>query len=97
MQLAQASHAAFALSVRHPDAIRQWHDTSNYLVCLSSHDLHEVAARLEAHPESSVVRVHEPDLDGNPMVALAVRPSHHVGCLLSSLPLALKLPKEVAT
>ena len=90
MQVAQASHAAFELSLRYPNAISDWHDVSNYVVCLSSNDLRSVVNRLQEHPESSVVRIHEPDLEGNPLVALAVRPSHHVGAMLACLPLALK-------
>lgn len=92
MQLAQATHAAFALSQAFPGEISQWYRKSNYLVVLSSHDLAEDADRIEQHPLNAVVRVHEPDLPGNPLVAVACRPAPHVGRLVAQLPLALKEP-----
>jgi hypothetical protein len=80
------------LSQAFGDVIRDWYRTSNYLVILSSQDLEAEAARLEAHPLTILMRVHEPDLDGNPLVAVAILPSDHVERMVSSLPLALKVP-----
>ena len=90
MQVAQATHAAFAISQAYPDDISRWYIKSNYLVVLSSHNLAEDADRIEEHPLNAVVRVHEPDLEGNPLVAVACRPGPFVGRLVSMRPLALK-------
>lgn len=87
MQLAQATHAAFQLSVVFPEAIKRWHLTSNFLVVLAApisllRDLHE--------QEPEHIPVFEPDLPENPLVALAFLPHPRVNKLLASLPLALK-------
>ena len=74
------------------DSVAHWYRTSNYLVVLSASDLEAEAARREAHPLSTLMRVHEPDLPGNPLVAVAILPSDHVERMVSSLPLALKVP-----
>lgn len=94
--MAQATHAALSVACAYPGAIEHWYRTSNYLVVLASPDLAKDADRIESHPESVVMRVHEPDLDGNPLVALAILPSPHVDRLVSMLPLALKTPKVPA-
>jgi hypothetical protein len=87
LQLAQATHAAFQLSVVFPERVRKWHLTSNFLVVLAApisvlRDFHERG------PEH--IPVFEPDLPENPLVALAFLPDPRVNRLLSALPLALK-------
>jgi hypothetical protein len=89
-QVAQATHAAFCLSQAYPAAIGAWYRKSNYLVVLASNNLSADAERLESHFLTTAIRVHEPDLPGNPLVALAILPSEHVERLVSELPLALK-------
>lgn len=92
MQAAQAVHAAFDLAQAYPLPIGEWYRQSNYLVILSSPDLSADAERIEAHDLTYMVRTHEPDLPGNPLVAIAIVPSPHVGRLVSELPLALRQP-----
>ena len=76
----------------YPAEVARWYRTSNYLVVLSSRELEADADRLEDHPLTTLMRVHEPDLPGNPLVAVAMLPADHIERMVSSLPLALKVP-----
>jgi hypothetical protein len=86
LQLAQAAHAAFQLSVNHPEAVDRWHAESNFLVVLSHPD------PLSLSGDFVVEVVTEPDLPGDPVTAVAFLPHPGVGRALSSLPLALREP-----
>lgn len=83
LQLAQSVHAAFHLSVEHPEVISRWYADSNYLVVLSHPDP-------DSLPLAPAVVVREPDLPGCPVTAVAYLPHPSVGRALSSLPLALR-------
>jgi hypothetical protein len=87
-QLAQATHAAFQLSVDFPEAVSFWHAASNYLVVLSHP--HPEALLDDPHlpPPNAVVR--EPDFPGDPVTAVAWLPRPDVTDALRFFPLALK-------
>lgn len=72
-QVAQSGHALVAFALGHPELVRAWHEGSNNLVCLQAPELEEVAAGLERRG-LTVVRFHEPDLDGQ-LTAICAEPA----------------------
>lgn len=93
LQAAQAAHAAFEFSLKHPDLMRDWHERSSYLILLNVPDeltLLEIADELTAAGVPHTV-MHEPDI-GNEATSIAVAPSPH-NVKFSSLPL---LGRELA-
>lgn len=81
---AQACHAARQFAADHPEVEREWFDTSNNIVILTSPDVGETANDVEARG-FRVSRFHEPDI-GDALTCIAVEPD--AWKRLSSLPLA---------
>lgn len=94
LQAAQAAHAAFEFSLRHPDVMRRWHEDSSYLILLSTpnEDTLLDLANLPHFADVPYALVVEPDL-GNEHTSLAVAPNANNGRWFSTLPL---LGKELA-
>jgi hypothetical protein len=90
-QVAQACHAAFQFTLEHLELTLRWERESNNLVVLSvpnEEDLERLTTR--EGPPARMTYVREPDLN-NALTALAFGPE--AAKYLSSLPLALRLPK----
>jgi len=88
-QLAQSDHAAIQFTLEHLELVTNWNRDSNNLVVLAALNeamLQELARTIPA----PCTLVHEPDLD-NALTAVAFGPT--AARFLSSLPLALRLPK----
>jgi peptidyl-tRNA hydrolase len=92
---AQSTHVALAFAVEHPEVFRVWHGGSNNIVLLSVPDegaLVRLASRaVKADVECTFFK--EPDF-GDSVTAVAIGPSGWR--LVSSLPLALRKPKQAA-
>lgn len=77
--------------IHFPEQYKQWHTSSNYLICLSAKDeqaLHALAAKLLAEGiKHSMFR--EPQL-GNQVTAISIEPSERTRKICSNFPLALK-------
>jgi len=77
--------------VKHPEIIRQWHSSSNYLVIVSVPDEVALIGLTTRAREAGITHhlVHEPDL-GNESTALVLEPGDIARRLCSSYPLALR-------
>jgi hypothetical protein len=85
-------HAAFSFAYEHPDAMRTWHEDSNFVVVLAARSLAEM---ISYWPQISLecphaVLVREPDINDEPTAFAAL--GADAGRLLSALPLCLKEP-----
>lgn len=90
-QATQASHAAFAFAIEHPEITREWYKYSQYLILLSVEDeISLLDLRDEARRRALKFSLfHEPDLDDS-MTAIVIEPSQEARRLCSNFPLALK-------
>lgn len=88
LQAAQAVHAGFLFATEYPEATREWHDTSQYVIVLQVPNLERLTERYARFP-SSIPRVMftEPDLGDAPTAFAAL--GHEAADLLSDLRLAL--------
>lgn len=83
-------HAAFLFATEFPELTEQWHNYSQFVVCLQASDmnaLNERFARLHGSGAPHVM-FHESDLDDEPTAFATLGP--HAGRVLSDLPLAMK-------
>ena len=92
--MCQAVHAAIEFALANTLVVADWHGESNSLVVLVVADELRLSWLCDdvALAGLSVVRFHEPDLDGS-LTAAAFEPAAQR--LVSHLPLALKPRKEV--
>jgi len=91
LQTAQLVHSAIEFSLKHPQETLNWHNLSNYIVCLSVADeksLHMLKEKAEQR-EIFCVPFFEPDLN-NQLTALTLEPCEASKKLCSNIPLALK-------
>lgn len=79
LQAAQVAHAAFQLSLSHPELVRQWHDDgSNSVVVLTVPNEDDLLDEMDHLVEAGVAYAYmvEPDI-GDQHTAVAVGPSAH--------------------
>jgi peptidyl-tRNA hydrolase len=92
-QLAQSCHVVSAFAVAHPELHRAWHTDGQNLVCLQVPDRRALEVLdNEISPQARAAFV-EPDFGGE-LTALAM--SDDAARYLSSLPLALRTPRDRA-
>lgn len=90
-QIAQAVHAAFDFTSKHPELTLTWNRDSNYLVVCQVPDEAALVA-LTDRAKHAGLRCHlvaEPDYDGE-VTALVIEPGERTSKLCASLPLAGK-------
>lgn len=83
-------HAAFLFATEFPELTEQWHNDSQFVVCLQASGMDGLTERFTRLHGSGAPHVmfHESDLDDEPTAFAALGP--HAGRVLSDLPLALK-------
>ena len=92
LQIAQSLHAAVEYSLLNPQTYQDWHEHSNYVVCLSARDVsHLETLKLKLSGRGiDYAHFYEPDL-GNELTALSFIADRRDGNrVVASLPLALK-------
>lgn len=91
LQAAQACHAVQAMNDQHPEVTRTWEGNIVLLAVRSAQELSELQCRL-LRSRTPLAVFCEPDVGGEP-TAMAVHGS--AWRALSSLPLALRPPREL--
>jgi hypothetical protein len=91
LQLAQSGHALAAFCLTYPKLAEEWHNESNYLVCLSAPDEQSLFGIMKEilGKNFKVTPFCETDLK-NELTAIAVEPHPDIERMVSRLPLALK-------
>lgn len=89
-QLAQSNHSAIEFAIHFPRTVKKWHETSNYIACVSARDedhlLDLCRQAVDKGLKCSLFR--EPDIDDQ-ATALAIEPCEDAREILKGLPLAL--------
>jgi len=88
-QIAQVAHVVANYMLTHPEAAKNWHEISNYIIVLEVDDTQALDdLKLDAEEKRlQVVEFKEPDLDYE-TTALAFTPSEMTRLFLRNLPLA---------
>jgi len=90
-QLVQSAHAVADFVLEHPAEAKEWHEQSNYIVCLSTENelsLIDLISKLTRNGIKHTI-FREPDID-NQITSVAIAPCEEARRMTSSLPLALK-------
>lgn len=84
-------HASLDFSIKYPELTKNWHNSSNYIACLSAKDENHLKQLISNLQETDLKYIvfSEPDIDDQ-ITSIAIEPSVLTAKLCSSLPKALK-------